>query len=51
VVEIAVAVAAISTYEERRAARRSPGNGGATASAWGAAGRREAHGNRVGSQG
>ena len=51
VVEIAVAVAAIRAYEERRAARRSPGNGGATTSAWGAAGRREAHGNRAGSQG
>ena len=50
-VEIAVAVAAISAYEERRATRLSPGKGAATVSAWGAAGRREAHGNRVGSQG
>jgi acetyl-CoA carboxylase biotin carboxylase subunit len=46
-VEIAVAVAAISAYEERRAARSSPGRD-ATASAWGAAGRREAHGSRGG---
>jgi len=51
VVEIAVAAAAIRAYEERRAARLSPDAGGATASAWGAAARREAHGNRVGSQG
>ena len=50
-VEIAVAAAAISAYAERRAARRAAGNGAATTSAWGAAGRREAHGNRVGSQG
>ena len=50
-VEIAVAAAAIRAYEERRAARRSPGAGGAAASAWGAAGRREAHGSRLGSQG
>jgi acetyl-CoA carboxylase, biotin carboxylase subunit len=50
-VEIAVAVAAISAYEERRAARLAPGNGFGTTSAWGAAGRREAHGNRMGSQG
>ena len=43
--------AAIRAYEERRAARLSPGAGGAAASAWGAAGRREAHGRRLGSQG
>jgi acetyl-CoA carboxylase biotin carboxylase subunit len=48
-VEIAVAVAAIRAYEERRAARLSPGPAGA--SAWSAAGRREAHGRRLGSQG
>jgi len=50
-VEIAVAAAAIRAYEERRAARRSPVAGPAAASAWGAAGRREAHGRRLGSQG
>jgi acetyl-CoA carboxylase biotin carboxylase subunit len=50
-VEIAVAAAAIRAYEERRAARLSPAVGGAAASAWGAAGRREAHGSRLGSQG
>ena len=50
-VEIAVAVAAIRAYEERRAARQSPVAGPAVASAWGAAGRREAHGRRLGSQG
>jgi len=49
--EIAVAAAAIRAYEERRAARRSPVAGPAGASAWGAAGRREAHGRRLGSQG
>jgi acetyl-CoA carboxylase biotin carboxylase subunit len=48
--EIAVAVAAISAYEERREARSTPGSG-AAASAWGAAGRREAHGSRSGGQG
>jgi acetyl-CoA carboxylase, biotin carboxylase subunit len=50
-VEIAVAVAAISAYEERRTRRASPGGGGAAVSAWSAAGRREAHGSRAGSQG
>jgi len=50
-VEIAVAAAAIRAYEERRAARLSPGKGGAAASAWGVAGRGEAHGSRLGSQG
>ena len=50
-VEIAVAVAAIRAYEERRAARLSPGAGAAAASAWGAAGRREAHGSRAGEPG
>jgi acetyl-CoA carboxylase biotin carboxylase subunit len=50
-VEIAVAAAAIRAYEERRAARLSPVAGPAAASAWGAAGRREAHGRRLGSQG
>ena len=50
-VEIAVAAAAIRAYEERRAARLSPVAGPAGASAWGAAGRREAHGRRLGSQG
>ena len=52
VAEIAVAAAAIQAYEERRAARLSPpGAGGAAISPWGAAGRREAHGGRLGSQG
>jgi len=50
-VEIAVAVAAIRAYEERRAQRLSPGTASPTVSAWGAAGRREAHGSRTGSQG
>jgi acetyl-CoA carboxylase biotin carboxylase subunit len=50
-VEIAVAAAAIRAYVERRAARRSPVADPAGASAWGAAGRREAHGRRLGSQG
>jgi acetyl-CoA carboxylase biotin carboxylase subunit len=50
-VEVAVAVAAIRAYEERRGARPAPGHGAAAASAWGAAGRREAHGSRVGGLG
>jgi acetyl-CoA carboxylase, biotin carboxylase subunit len=50
-VEIAVAAAAISAYEERRSRRRSPAGSGAAVSAWSAAGRREAHGCRAGGQG
>ena len=49
VVELAVAVAAIRAFEERRAARLSPGDG-AAARAWGTAGRREAHASRQGSR-
>jgi acetyl-CoA carboxylase biotin carboxylase subunit len=47
-VEVAVAAAAIRAFEERRAVRVSPGGG---APAWRAAGLREAHGSRLGSQG
>jgi acetyl-CoA carboxylase biotin carboxylase subunit len=50
-VEIAVAAAAIRAYEERRASRTPPGDGAPSASAWAAAGRREAHGNRAGARG
>jgi acetyl-CoA carboxylase biotin carboxylase subunit len=48
-VELAVAAAAIRAFEERRAARVDPGGGGVPA--WRAAGLREAHGSRLGSQG
>jgi len=48
-VEVAVAAAAIRAFEERRASRVDPGGGGAPA--WRAAGLREAHGSRLGSQG
>jgi acetyl-CoA carboxylase biotin carboxylase subunit len=48
-VEVAVAAAAIRAFEERRASRVEPGGGGAPA--WRAAGLREAHGSRLGSQG
>jgi acetyl-CoA carboxylase biotin carboxylase subunit len=47
-VEVAAAAAAIRAFEERRASRVEPGGG---ASAWRAAGLREAHGSRLGSQG
>ena len=48
-VEVAVAAAAIRAFEERRASRVDPGGG--RAPAWRAAGLREAHGSRLGSQG
>jgi len=48
VVEIAVAAAAIRFLEERRGARVAPG--GAGVAAWRAAGLREAHGGRLGSE-
>jgi acetyl-CoA carboxylase biotin carboxylase subunit len=47
VVDIAVAAAAIRALEERRQARIAPVAAGVPA--WGAAGRREAHGSRLGS--
>ena len=48
-VEVAVAAAAIRAFEERRAARVAPGvPGDGVASPWRAAGRREAHGSRLG---
>ncbi len=48
VVDIAVAAAAIRALEERRGARVAPG--GAGVAAWRAAGLREAHGGRLGSE-
>jgi acetyl-CoA carboxylase biotin carboxylase subunit len=47
-VEIAVAAAAISAFEERRARRRPPERPGV--GAWRAAGLRDAHGSRLGSR-